>query len=80
MSREDRMMIEHLEKTVKQLAMERAMILKTEVMDEDEVTKFINEKGEKYAKKFERMGVGDIIFEGLMEIARYEAEGRRDGE
>ena len=70
MKREDKIMREHLEETVKMLAMERAMLIKTDVMTEEEVTEFINEAGEKYAKKYDEMNPFEIVIEKMMEIIK----------
>ena len=80
MMEKDRAMIEHLEQVVKQLALERAMILKTKVMSEEEVTEFINEKGEKYAKKYARMNPLAIILEMVVDMTSHleEVEDERE--
>ena len=57
----------HLEDAVKNLAMQRAMLMKLDVMTEEEITGLINEFGEKYAKKYEKMGVLDIMLEAMVE-------------
>ena len=73
--------IEHLEHTVQMLAMERAMVMKLDVMSEEEVTKFINQVGEKYARKYARMSAVDIIFEQMMEMAKFKIKQEdNDGE
>ena len=61
----------NFEDVIRELAMQRVMILKLNVMSEEEVTKMMNEKGEEYTKKYEAMHpleimldrVGDMIEE-----------------
>ncbi len=73
MTKEDKVLVEHLESAVKQLAMERAMILHLGIMDEEDIGKFLNEKGEEYTLKYMSMNPVDIMLEGLVELAEIKA-------
>ena len=61
----------HFEDVIRELAMQRVMILKLGIMSEEEITKMMNEKGAEYTKKYEKMHpleimldrVGDMIEE-----------------
>ena len=61
----------HFEDVIRELAMQRVMILKLGIMSEEEITKMMNEKGAEYTEKYEKMHpleimidrVGDMIEE-----------------
>lgn len=61
----------HFEDVIRELAMQRAMLLKLGIMTEEEITEFLNEKGAEYTKRYEDMEpleimldrVGDMIEE-----------------
>ena len=60
--------IEQLGRCVKELAKERAMILKLGIMTEEQVTQYINDEGVKYAEKYEEMSEGEILVESFIEL------------
>lgn len=64
---EDLEMVKLMENAVRDLARQRALLIKGGVMTEDEMTDFINEKGEKYGKKYDRMSIPDIVIEAIGE-------------
>ena len=64
----DMTMIKDLESMVKMLARQRAMMIKTHVMTEEEMTEFLNEKGTKYADKYGSMKPHEIIIELASEV------------
>ena len=43
---------EHLKDAVRELAMQRVMLIKLKVMSEDEITEFINKYGDEFTKEF----------------------------
>ena len=52
---------EHLKDVVRELAMQRVVLLKLHVMSEDEITEFINKYGEEFTKEFSGKDPIEII-------------------
>lgn len=66
----------HFEDVVRELAMQRVILLKLEIMDEEEITEFMNEKAEKYTKKYEAMNPVEIMLDRLKEMAKEVGNGK----
>ena len=52
---------EHLKDAVRELAMQRVMLIKLNVMKEDEITEFINKYGEEFTAEFSGKDPIEII-------------------
>ena len=75
MAKVDNDIIRVFEGVVKELAMQRDMIIKLNVMTEEEVTNFLNEKGKAYAEHYAPMTEADIMLERIEEILKGMSEG-----
>jgi translation initiation factor 2 beta subunit (eIF-2beta)/eIF-5 len=58
----------HLKETVRQLALERMMVIKLKVMSEEEVTEFINKYGDEFTKEFQGKSPIDIIISEIKRV------------
>ena len=76
-ARAEKEAIDMLERAIRNLAQQRAMLMKLEIMNEEEITDFINEKGAKYGRKYDSMNPAQIMIEALGELAEMVEKERR---
>lgn len=63
------------EDLIRELAMQRDMIVKLGIMTLEEVTDFLTEKGTKYAEHYAPMSEADIMLERIEAILKKMAKG-----
>jgi hypothetical protein len=67
----------HFEDVIRELAMQRAMLLKLGIMTEEEITDFLNEKGAKYTKRYQDMDPVEIMLDRVGDMIEEVKNGRK---
>lgn len=76
MDRQDMEIRKHFEDVIREVSMQRVMLLKLGIMEEEEITEFMNEKAEKYTKKYEAMNPVEIMLDRLKDMAKEVENGK----
>lgn len=59
--------IDEFDRDIRNLARTKAFLVKTHVFTEEEAIEFLNERGERYAEKYDAMKANDILVDLLIE-------------
>ncbi|MBQ1296756.1 MAG: hypothetical protein IIY21_22115 [Clostridiales bacterium] len=76
MDRQDMEIRKHFEDVIREVSMQRVMLLKLGIMEEEEIAEFMNEKAEKYTKKYEAMNPVEIMLDRLKDMAKEVENGK----